>query len=161
MVVDIQSEFYKDTELEYSALSMVKNVNEIISKTDPEKVVYIQAVGQELSISLTGIVIMPILPPADLDTNLLVVNDKIYTKMKGDAFTNGELMDHLKMNNVTDILITGLMAEACVYKTAIGGVERGFNISIDPNAILGTSEKEKQSALDKLARRGVEILLPD
>lgn len=158
MVVDVQSDFYKDTELESAAKTMINNVNAIISKTDPEKVIYIQAVGQQLSISFSGIVILPDWPPADLDTNLILVNDHIFTKMKGDSFTNGELMDLFKENDVTDVLVTGLMAEACVYETAIGGAERGFNIFVDPDAILSESPQTKAKVLKKLKKNGVKII---
>lgn len=56
--------------------------------------------------------------------------DKYFAKIKGDAFTNYELVEELNNNGVTDILVCGLVSHGCVAYTAKGGVSLGYKISL-------------------------------
>ncbi|HPT03399.1 MAG TPA: isochorismatase family protein, partial [Bacteroidales bacterium] len=76
----------------------------------------------------------------------------------GDAFTSAELMDFLRSRNAREIVITGLLAEKCITATALGGIERGFDIFLVPEAVVGKSGKTRTRAIGKLEKKGVKII---
>lgn len=156
MIVDIQSSFYTGKSFESMANQMVQEANKLIGNFDPSKVIYIKAGGKVLSISGKGISTSIVYP--DLDSNLNLVSQNIFTKIEGDAFTSEELSVFLNRNNAKKIYLIGLMAEKCIQSTALGGKERGFEIILIPKAIIGTSEKKKVKALKKMSEKGVSIM---
>ena len=158
MIVDVQKQFYENKDFETAAAEMVENINGIIDKTKPENIVYIKATMQELSISLKGFKAVPVLPAPDLDPNLNVVNNNIFTKTKADAFSLDELCTFINEHNTKDIIVTGLMAEECVYSTVKGGLKKGYNIFIVPEAITGNTPDKKDKAIQKMVKKGAVIL---
>jgi len=158
MIVDVQKSFYENTDYENEANEMVVNINQLIGNTDPQKVIYIQATGKVLSISFRGIKALPMTTAPDLDTNLLIVSNNLFIKTEGDAFSVADLRDFLEENDVEEIIIVGLLAEKCVYDSAIGGKERGYDIYIVPEAITSKSIQKKEKTLAKMTKKGVEVL---
>lgn len=158
LVVDVQSRFYENSEIENQANEMVQKINQIITKVEPQNVVYIKATGKNLSISFKGIKTTPILPAPDLDSNLKIVSSNIFTKVESDAFTVDSLNKFLTDNGAKEIIIVGLLAEKCVYNTAVGGKEKGYDVYIIPEAIISKSKEEKEKAFRKLTEKGVKIL---
>ena len=157
VVLDIQELPVKTESLDRSMKEMIKNVNSIIDTFDPENVIYSKAMGQALNISLKGISITP-LPPIAFDSTLAIVNDKVFTKIEGDAFTEMEFTSFLGPIDSRKIILVGLMAEECIYKTAIGGIERGYDITIVSDGIIGKTEKKKEKAIKKMKKKGIEFI---
>jgi len=158
LVVDVQDVFYKNTEIEQDANEMVNNINKIIEKMMPEKVIYIKATGKVLSISLKGIKAIPMEHAPEIDSNLHIVNNNIFTKVEGDAFSLEEMKRFLIDNDAKEIIIVGLLAEKCIYSTAIGGIGKGYNVYIVPEAIVSKSKGRKEKVLKKMNKKGVKIL---
>lgn len=158
MIVDVQKSFYENTDYENEANEMVVNINQLIGNTVPQKVIYIQATGKVLSISFRGIKALPMSTAPGLDTNLLIVSNNQFIKTEGNAFSVADLRDFLEENDVEEIIVVGLLAEKCVYKSAIGGKERGYDIYIVPEAITSKSLKKKEKTLAKMAKKGVKVL---
>jgi len=157
IVLDIQQQFYEHEKNKGAANEMVRNVNAIISLFPPEKVVYVKSAGKVLSLSFKGCSVdtMPV-PP--LDSNLKIVGNNVFVKITGDAFELAELSDFFKNNNTKRIILTGLLAEKCIYNTALGGNARGYEMYIVPEAIVGKSEKSKQKAIRKMSEKGIKVL---
>ena len=158
LVVDVQRQFYEDTPLEADALKMITNINQIIEKTRTQNIIYIQASGKVLTISLKGVKVIPMIPDPEPDSLLNVVNTNIFSKTEADAFSLDTLNNFLNQNNIQEIMVTGLLAEKCIYKTAIGGLARGYTIYVVPEAILSKSEKTKNKALKKMKKKGIKVL---
>lgn len=55
------------------------------------------------------------------------------------------------------LLLSGLMAEQCVYHTAIGALKEGYSVYLIADAVMGSTPKKKEKALKKLAKKGVII----
>ncbi|MFZ5942253.1 MAG: isochorismatase family protein [Bacteroidota bacterium] len=161
MVVDVQSQFYSDPALKEGADEMLKNINLLIGQTHPDKVIYVLGTGKVLSISLKGIKVLPMTTTPEADSALKIVNDQFFTKTEGDCFTLDSLNAFLAAREVKDILLVGLMAEECIFNTAIGGKIRGYNITVIPEALLSRSETKKGRALQKMEKKGVGILTLD
>jgi len=157
LVLDIQEFPIKDKQLERLVKEMIQNTNSVISHFDSENVIYIKAAGRALSITSKGFSV-DTLPAPGFDNSLNVVNNNIYLKIEGDAFTSVELLRFLESRNAKEIVLVGLMAEKCIYNTALGGKERGYNIMIVPEAIVGTTTKKKEKAIKKLKDKGIEFI---
>lgn len=160
MVVDMQQFDYKKAEVERSAKELTGTINDLVTNFDPDKIIYIQSASLILNVSFKGIRV-DTLPPADLDPNLKLIGDNLFTKAGGNAFTSEELNDFLEQNKVRKIALAGLMAGECVYNTAMGGLEKGYDMYIIPEAVIGKSDKKKEKAIGKMSKAGVGILTLD
>jgi nicotinamidase/pyrazinamidase len=158
LIIDVQNKFYEKTEIESQANEMINNINQIIDRIESQKVIYIKATGKVLSISLKGIKVTPMTPAPELDSKLKLVNSNIFTKIEGDAFSIEDLNKFLTEHNVKEIIIVGLLAEDCIYSTALGGKEKGYNVYVVPEAIISKSKDRKEKVLDKMTKKGVKIL---
>ncbi|MFH1120959.1 MAG: isochorismatase family protein [Bacteroidota bacterium] len=156
IVLDVQQAFYKRPSLQLQAAEMVRYINNLTATADPDKVIYVRAAGKALSITSRGFSVDTLTP--ETDSNLHLVSDHIFTKMSGNAFASEELTGFLKKMNASEIILTGLMAEKCIYDSALGGIERGYKISILPEAVIGSSPAKKEKALRKLEEKGIRII---
>lgn len=138
---------------------MISSINTLISKTNPEKVIYIRSEAQMLSLTKTSKGLKFVKTTLlDFDSNLLVVNDKVFLKTTGDAFAVKEMTDIFEKDHATEIILTGLLAERCITNTTLGGLSRKYSIFLMPEAIAGKSVKSKKKALAKLTESGAGIL---
>jgi len=159
IVLDVQ-QYWTTTALSgKESREMMKSINDLISRSNPGKVIYIKtsAVARTLSISFKGVKVDTVYADA-LDSNLLVVNNIIFEKTEGDAFATLELTDYLAENNAKEIIITGLLAERCVMKTVSGGISRGYHMYVIPEAIGSKSGKSKQKAIKEFQCLGCSII---
>lgn len=75
---------------------------------------------------------------------LKLVNNTIFEKKEGDAFSSNELIQYLKKLQVSEIILTGLIAEGCIYKTVLGGIFNHFDMNIIPDAVGAKLTKVKK-----------------
>lgn len=160
LVLDVQ-EYYTHNKLsESDANNFVNAVNKVIAKYNKEKVIYIKSTHKVLNLSLSKpfIYVDYDTSAMQFDKNLLLVNNNVFTKDEGNAFSVEDLNAFLEKNNAKEIVIVGLLAEECVYRTAIGGLKKGFDIYIIPQAIIGKSEKRTEKTYNKLISKNVKVL---
>jgi nicotinamidase-related amidase len=157
VVLDIQKFPKKSTLLDSSVMKMILNVNSLISHFNTENVIYIKATGKAISITSKGFSI-DTLPAPDFDSTLNIVSNNIFIKVEGDAFTSAELLSFLESKKTKRIVLVGLMAEKCIYDTALGGKDRGYDIMIVPEGIVGMSQKKKDKAIEKMKDKGIKFL---
>jgi nicotinamidase-related amidase len=156
LVLDIQS-CYTKMLADNTSDEFIQSVNKIIAQTSSENVIYVRTIPKALLVSLKGIKV-DTLPGVEFDNRLKVVNSHHFVKKKGDAFATPEILKYLQESGAEEIFIVGLLAEKCVYHTAIGGLKSNFAITIIPRAVAGKSEKSKVNTLKKLSAKGVRIL---
>lgn len=120
IVLDVQQYFcdYVLSPVEYK--KMIKEINTIIDQTNPDKVIYVitPTVAKTLTISSKGFKIDTLIS-RDFDKKLKLVNHTVFEKFEGDAFTSVDLLQYLKIHQVKEIILTGLVAEGCVYEKII------------------------------------------
>lgn len=155
IVIDVQPQFYSKKKFDVEATEMIRNINALIGKFAPENVIYLQAAGKVLSLSSKGFKVDTLFP--ELDSALKIVSQHILGKFSGDAFEMPELIKLLENRQDTEIFLVGLMAEKCVYQTAIGGKDLGFNVVLVSDGIMGRTPKKKEEALSKLEEAGIFI----
>ena len=69
-------------------------------------------------------------------TLMFKYSDNIYSKNKGNAFSNPNLDSFLKQKHINDVFIVGLDATACVYKTSIGAINKGHKEIVLKDALI-------------------------
>ena len=69
-----------------------------------------------------------------------------------EAFCNA-----VEQANVHNWLVCGVEAHICVYQTALGLKERGFNVEVVVDSIASRAEVSKDLAITKLATKGVGL----
>ena len=138
-------------------LSQINPINYLIENTNPDKVIYIKSALLALSVSLKGITIDTISIP-DIDKKLKVVNNNVFIKTKGNAFTSKDLISFLKKHEVRKIIVVGFVAEECVNKTILGGKKLGYEMFTFPEAIIGKTPYGKQKILKALTEKGIKLL---
>ncbi|MEI6574606.1 MAG: isochorismatase family protein [Bacteroidota bacterium] len=157
LVLDVQGAFIDHKPYEKDARAMIASVNSILGDFSPEKIIYVKSAGKALSFSSWRFK-TDTLPAPDFDNTLKIVSKNIFVKVSGDAFTSVDLIALLTENHAKEIVLAGLLAEECITNTALGGMERGYNITVIPEAITGKSEKSKEKAIRKLQEKGIKIL---
>ncbi len=85
-------------------------------------------------------------------------NDKFIVKNYFDGFYQTELETFLKENQITDIYFCGVNTDVCVFHTAIGAMNRGYNVYVIEDA-TETITDNKKIFLDYLREYvGVKII---
>ncbi len=79
----------------------------------------------------------------------------------GDEFNNKyektELDNWLKENNITDIVLTGIATDYCVYYTALDAIRLGYKVHLILSATRGVEKKTTDDALADMRQKGVYI----
>lgn len=154
MVLDMQDFQLKDQSLNASIDSLIPRINQLIGAFGAERVVYVRATGRSLNISLKGIS-TDTLPPKPFYPGLEVVNSTVYDKVEGDAFSVPELRQFLESRQVTDIVLVGILADKCIYHTALGGSSRGYHMTLVPEATVGSTARKQAKAFGEMKAKGV------
>lgn len=82
------------------------------------------------------------LPGTELDTRIKVVSANDFTKKKSDAFSNPKLSEFLTAHHVNKLYLTGLDGVYCVYKTTLGGMNRGYDVTVVNDAVISSKKME-------------------
>jgi nicotinamidase-related amidase len=70
-----------------------------------------------------------------------LLNEKIVYKVGFGGFAAPELKAYLDEKGRRHLLIAGLTTDLCVFATAVGAVENGFNVSIVEDCCLSSSDE--------------------
>lgn len=156
IVVHVQEPYARDKlSKEYTA-DVIKKINQVIDKAEPENVIYAKQVHKVLNLTLKKIYVEKL--DIALDNRLEIVNENIFLHDGGDAFKSGELLEFIKERKIKQIVIVGRVAEECITKTILGGKKLGYEMYMVPVAIVGQSEESKAKALNKLEKKGIKKL---
>lgn len=143
LVIDVQEDY---TGMSGRKEPMLKNVgsqidtiNKLIDKasTAGMQVVYIRQLFDNNFIMRTVVGrTIEGLPGTELDSRIKVASKNDFTKRISDAFSNPGLSEFLVANQVNELYLTGLDAVYCVHKTALGGMNRGYKVTVIMDAIM-------------------------
>ncbi|MBY6035970.1 cysteine hydrolase [Fictibacillus nanhaiensis] len=167
LVLDIQKGFIGDKArmpvAKHQIEPMLERVNEIVEKADSQDipVVYI---GNEYESNqfivnfLTKNSALKGSEGAELDDRLLRVNDLYFSKNKGSALSNLELVSYLISNEIKHIVIVGLFTEACVASTALDSIRRNFTVTVVRDAVASSNDAKREKALKFLNNKGITVM---
>jgi nicotinamidase-related amidase len=155
IVIDIQEDYtgpqakkrYRDGDRIVAAANIL--LEQARQKGMP--VVYIENVIDNPVIAFfAGGVNAPNAPGTEMDRRLLKIpGTRTFIKSRSDAFSNPDLDTFLRKNQVNRLLVTGLDAAYCVNATTKGALNRGYKVTLFPEAIA----TESGTSMDKLAKR--------
>jgi nicotinamidase-related amidase len=91
-----------------------------------------------------------------LDRRLLVVNRNDFRKNRTDAFASKRLEQLLIDRQVDELFLAGVDAAFCVHYTALGGLNRGYRVTVVKDAVL--SRRPMTEVLAKYERRGIGVI---
>ena len=139
---------------------LVKNINEAIefAKENEMDIIYTKQVfSKPLDKLLSGGLYAENKEGSELSPQVEVLSSQVYTKERTDAFSNEELEKYLLNQRITTVYIVGADASACVYKTALGGVNRNYQVIILEDCIFSVSDKLYNKALKDYEANGIEV----
>ena len=96
------------------------------------------------------------LPGTELDSRVKMINKNDFTKKISDAFSNPLLEQFLIKNQVNELFLVGLDAAYCVHKTAVGGLNRGYKVSVVKDAVM--TRKNMADILKQYEKDGIAII---
>lgn len=144
---------------------LIEKVNKLIDSAQKRQipVIYIKQAfdgwaGRMFSNLFLGGTALRGTPGAEIDKRISVVTDYIFTKSRADAFANPSLDAFLISHRVNKLYIVGLDAEFCVYLTAKGAINRGYEVNIIKDGVLLFEEGKWDSLLKKYKKAGMSLV---
>jgi len=93
-----------------------------------------------------------------IDPRINIVSKNIFDKYTPSAFSNTDFVNFLTENNINELYLCGVMADQCVYETALGALNRGYIVNYFANAVGSLSVKNIERATRKLGKKGINIV---
>jgi nicotinamidase-related amidase len=95
---------------------------------------------------------------AKIDPRINVVSGDIFDKYTVSAFSNKRFESFLIKNQINELYVCGVMADECVYETALSAFNRGYIVNYYSNAVGSSSVKNIENAIEKLRNKGLNII---
>lgn len=158
LVIDVQQGLFERPTSVYQAEALLENINALIEtwQLSGGLVVFLQHSNNKfLQRGSPGWRFHPALRVDEADT--------LIQKTQGDAFQGTELKKLLDEYGLEHIAVSGLVTQGCVRATCLGGLKRGFRVSLvqgahstySPDAAGVIAEWEAN-----LAQAGVQVIPP-
>lgn len=165
LVIDVQNMLthYDNPEkaLKYKVNIFLNSINTVLNRLSGLEVIYIRQEFKRGSLLSFIIPTMPEegKPGTGINKAIYRENSMIFTKSRGDAFTNPALQEYLISKRIGTLYITGLAAEACVDKTVTGAAAKGYKLFVVREAVLSMFGGEPgPERLDKYRSHGAEVI---
>ena len=94
----------------------------------------------------------------EIDPRINIVSENIFDKYKGSALSNESFNNFLKNNKIGELYLCGVMANGCVYRTSLDAFKRGYNVNYISNAVGARNEKDIESTIVRLRKKGINII---
>ncbi|NVN96165.1 MAG: cysteine hydrolase [Bacteroidetes bacterium] len=151
LIIDIQNDYFDN-----GAMTLVDsdkscdNARLILEKFREQRLPIIHI--QHLALKPTATFFLPNTIGAEIHKKVKPLEkEKIIIKHYPNSFRETELFDYLKNNNITDLVICGMMTHMCVDATARAAKDFGFNCTVIGDAcatkdleIIGRKVKAKE-----------------
>lgn len=94
----------------------------------------------------------------ELADNLNVCSSYVICKETASAFTNEELLDILRQNQVTEIEMVGIDGNSCIASSAINAQKQGYKVIL-PCEYIGVQNIERFEKMKlSLAEKGITVV---
>lgn len=80
-----------------------------------------------------------------------------FSKKRHDAFSNPYLDSHLAVIETGQLVFAGVYAESAVLDTAKEAIRMGYKVTVISDAVAGSSDAARASALNELKRAGADV----
>lgn len=139
LVIDMQNvcvgekhaKFFK-----YNNETLIQEVNKVIDANENGLVVYIKNVMQKnLLNKFAPFQAYEGTEDVEFVHNLHIISNNVFTKYKGNAFTNSALNEFLKKHNIEYVEVIGVDGGGCVALTALGAIKEGYKVIVNEAAV--------------------------
>lgn len=166
LVIDIQKDFTGEHAKmpvdKKQTMQMIAHVNRLIDHATAKNLLIIYIGNEYGKLNLLNVfrnfAAIKNTEGAQQDERLHVINDHYFEKQKGNAFSNAALHAFLQKENISELLITGLYAEHCIYQTIKGALKNKYKTVLLTDCIASKSDDRLASAIDKCLKLGVQKL---
>jgi nicotinamidase-related amidase len=83
---------------------------------------------------------------------------RVFAKCRADAFTNPALQTFLKERGIHNLIVVGVMAEACVRATVKGAIRLGYQVTVIPEAVPSDRQWKKVLGFWDMRRAGARFI---
>ena len=137
---------------------LLNRINDRIAEFDSNNVIYIRNIMKKnLLNKLAPFQVYEGTPEAKLAKGLNVVSEHIFTKYKGDAFSNHELVRYINNVSPEEIEIIGVDGGGCVAYTAIGAASKGLKVVVNEKCVGTIMIKQKKRLQKRMQKMGIKI----
>ncbi len=141
LIIDVQNDYFdKETMPVVGSDKASKNARLILDRfrSDSFPVIHVQHIATRPSATF----FLPNTKGAEIHDNLKPLEkEKVIIKHYPNSFRETELRDYLENNNVTDLVICGMMTHMCIDATVRAAKDFGFNIILIGDA-CATKDQE-------------------
>jgi nicotinamidase-related amidase len=95
---------------------------------------------------------------AEIDPRINIRSNNIFSKYTPNTFSNKRFENHLIKNQINELYICGVLADECVYETALGAFNRNYIVNYVSNAVGASNVKNIENAIEKLRKKGINII---
>jgi len=81
----------------------------------------------------------------------------IFNKSRNDAFSASDFEKYLLSEQINTLYLVGADASGCVYRTALGGVNRGYSVNILKDCVFAANEDILNKMIEKYSEDGIGI----
>lgn len=141
LIIDIQNDYFDE-----GAMSLVgsveasKNARLVLDKFREESLPIVHI--QHIATRPTATFFLPNTPGAEIHENVRPLeNEKVIVKHYPNSFRETELLDYLWANDITDLVICGMMTHMCVDSTTRAAKDLGFNITLIGDACASKDQE--------------------
>jgi nicotinamidase-related amidase len=138
------------------ATGMIGTVNRLINKAAESgmEVAYVRQVfGSDLIVRLHG---GKRRARVIIDRRIKVINNNDFEKNRTDTFSNRQFEQFLIDRQVDELYLVGVDAAYCVYYTALGGLNRGYKVTVVKDAVM--SRSSMADVLERYRRKGIAVI---
>ena len=127
IIIDIQNDYFDNgTMTLVGSEKASENARLILDKFRAENLPIIHI--QHISLSSGATFFLPNTYGAEIHKNVKPLeHEKVIIKHYPNSFRETELLDYLKTNNITDLVICGMMTHMCIDATTRAAKDFGFN----------------------------------
>lgn len=150
VIIDIQKDITKNYK------EIIDNINEAIdwAKNNKIQIVYIR----HENLSAGTRTFKPNTKGAELASDLNVVSDNIFTKVKGNALTSEGFKNFVDNNEIEEFYITGADAVACVKSTVYNLCKSGYKVNVLKDCITSYDKRKIEEMLAYYENKGSKII---
>jgi len=94
----------------------------------------------------------------NIDPRILIHDGLFFSKNKSSAFTNPDLSEYLKKQDIGHVVICGVYAEGCVRATALDAQRASLRTTLISDGVASNRKSKFRWALSHMQKRGIQIL---
>ena len=98
---------------------------------------------------------------AEIVPELQVVSDNIFIKTKTNALTSDAFCTFIEENGITEFVITGADATACVKSTCFNMTKAGYTVTVLSDCVTSYDKKKIPAMLEYYASKNCSVVTLD